>query len=780
MKKKFYAFKILNVSIIEQHFKLIQKVKIIIRGVVQGVGFRPFIYRLAKELNIKGWIINSSQGVFIEAEEVRIILEQFISRIKSDKPKNSFIQSFEHLWLDPEGFTNFEIRESLEEGSKTALVLPDLSTCKDCLEEIFDPSNRRYLYPFTNCTNCGPRFSIIADLPYDRPNTAMSEFEMCDECTAEYTNPLNRRFHAEPIACSNCGPQVSLTDEAGYILFDKHEAVVKAAKVIKDGKILALKGIGGYQLFCDASNPKTVKELRSRKRRSEKPFALMFPDIESILNETEVNEAEKVLLTSVEAPIVLLKRKKQIVSKISDECIFGNPYLGIMLPYSPLHHILLRELCLPVVATSGNISEEPICINEEQAYEKLADIADYFLIHNRKILRHVDDSILRISAGNEVMIRRARGYAPLPLVMKNIESKTILAAGAHLKNTIALNKGSNVFISQHIGDLENSESINAFKNVINDIKTFYDLKPDVAVCDLHPDYISTTYSESLKIPMQKVQHHYAHVLSCIAENELEENVLGVSWDGTGLGTDGTIWGGEFIVPAGLNFKRAGFFRTFRLPGGEAAIHDVWKIGYSLLYEIYGEETDKLDFLMPVNHPETRLIKQMLEKNINSPVTSSCGRLFDGISAIIGIKQHANFEAQAAMDLEFAADDFNTNDYFAFSIDKIETGEFSGSYIFNWEKVIKGIVNDIKAGLPAGLISAKFHNTLAEVIIQMAEKLKFEKVLLTGGCFMNYYLLNSSVRRLQESGFNTYTQQRVPAGDGGISLGQIKYASFLKF
>lgn len=752
---------------------MIQKVKIIIRGVVQGVGFRPFIYRLANELNIKGWIINSSQGVFIEAEEERLILEAFIRRIKSDKPKNSYLQSFEHSWVDPEGFKEFEIRDSLEEGSKTALVLPDISTCSDCLEEIFDPTNRRYLYPFTNCTNCGPRYSIIADLPYDRPNTTMGEFEMCDECLAEYKDPLNRRFHAEPTACPKCGPQVKLTDNSGKLICEKHNAIVSAAKAIKEGKIIALKGIGGFQLLCDAANPMAVKELRRRKRRSQKPFALMFHDIKSVKAETELSESEERLITSVESPIVLLKRKKGIVSIVSDECTFGNPYLGIMLPYSPLHHILMKELGIPVVATSGNISEEPICISEDEAYTKLSDIADYFLIHNRKILRHVDDSILRIAAGNEVMIRRARGYAPLPVVLKKLEGKTILAAGAHLKNTIAVNKGSNVFISQHIGDLENTESINAFKKVINDISSFYELKPEIVVCDAHPDYISSKYSDSLKIPLHKVQHHYAHVLSCMAENDLEENLLGVSWDGTGYGTDGTIWGGEFIIPNGKNFKRAGYFKTFRLPGGEASIHDVWKIGYSLLYEVFGSDTNDLKNISLLKQPEVKIIRQILEKNINSPVTSSCGRLFDGISAIIGINHNADFEAQAAMELEFAADDFDTNDYFAFSIE-----EASDNLVFNWHQIVKSIVTDINEGVAAGLISAKFHNSLAEAIIQIADRLSIEKVILTGGCFMNNYLLNRSVKRLTESGFKAYTHQRVPAGDGGISLGQIKFASYL--
>jgi len=753
---------------------VVQKVKIVIRGVVQGVGFRPFIYRLAKELNVKGWIINSSQGVFIEAEAERKTLEQFLNRIETDRPKNSYIQSFEHTWLDLEGFEEFEIRESLEAGSKTALVLPDISTCNDCLEEIFDPQNRRYLYPFINCTNCGPRFSIIADLPYDRPNTTMGEFLMCEKCRAEYTDPLNRRFHAEPTACPECGPKVTLTDNRENLLFEKHEAVLAAVAAIKKGSIIALKGIGGYQLICDASNPDAVNTLRQRKRRCQKPFALMFPNADTVIAECEVNDPEYRLLTSVEAPIVLLKRKKDVQSKVADECIYGNPYLGIMLPYSPLHHILMKELDIPVVATSGNISEEPICTTEADAYAKLGDIADFFLVHNRKILRHVDDSIVRIAAGKEVMIRRARGYAPLPVVLNGIENTTILAAGAHLKNTIGINKGSNVFISQHIGDLENIESINAFKKVITDLETFYELRPDMVVCDEHPDYISTKFSESLSLPLYKVQHHYAHVLSCMAENELDEDVLGVSWDGTGYGSDGTIWGGEFILPNGISFRRAGYFKTFRLPGAEAAIHDVWKIGFSLLYDVYGKDVFSLKNIPLLQYKDVNNITQILDKKINSPVTSSCGRLFDGISAIIGINQHANFEAQAAMDLEFAADDYKTNEYFTFTID-----ENNDAYVFNWHDVIRTIVTNLAEGVKPGLISAKFHNTLAEVIVQIAGKLKLNKVLLTGGCFMNKLLLERAVQRLEEEGFKVYTQQRVPAGDGGISLGQMRYASYLK-
>ncbi len=751
-----------------------QKVKIVIRGAVQGVGFRPFIYRLAIELGIKGWIINSSQGVFIEAEHDRQTLEKFLHKIDTDKPKNSYIQSFEHTWLDAEGFTDFVIRESREAGSKTALVLPDISICNDCIEEIFDPENRRYLYPFTNCTNCGPRFSIIKDLPYDRCNTTMGEFEMCDECKDEYTDPLNRRFHAEPTACPKCGPQVTLLDAKQTLVSQRNHAINDLVKFIKEGMIIAIKGIGGYQLICDAGNDNSIKELRLRKKRNEKPFALMFPDIESVKFECEVNENEKNILVSVEAPIVLLKKRKNIKSVISNECAKNNPYLGVMLPYSPLHHILLKELSFAIVATSGNISDEPICISEVEAFEKLSSVADYFLTHNRSILRHVDDSIVRYAGNNEMIIRRARGYAPLPLVIKEIENTT-LAVGGHLKNAIALNKGNNIFISQHIGDLENVESINAFKRVINDLENFYELKPERVICDLHPDYASIKYSELLGIPLYKVQHHYAHVLSCMAENELEGDVLGVSWDGTGYGTDGAIWGGEFIIPKGKEFIRKGYFKPFRLPGGEQAIHDVWKTGFSLLYDVYGEKATEQKNIEFLNYKEVNLIRQMLDKNINSPLTSSAGRLFDGVSAIIGLRNTVNFEAQAAMELEFATDDVKINDYFSYSIDE----ENDGTLVFNWHDVIRGIVEDIKNKISVGIISTKFHNSLVELIVQVSHKTGFKKIVLTGGCFLNKYLLERSVYRLNEEGFKVYTHQRVPSGDGGISLGQMKFSTYIK-
>lgn len=747
---------------------MIQRAKITIQGTVQGVGFRPFVYRLAEELDIKGWIENSAQGVFIDVEGSNGQLEKFISRLKSEKPKNSFIQSFKHNYLEPAGFNRFEIKESNQNGVKTALVLPDIATCEDCLEEIFDPANRRYLYPFTNCTNCGPRYSIIKTLPYDRKNTTMSEFEMCPECLAEYTNPLDRRFHAEPTACPNCGPHVELIDNKGKLIISKHDAVKKAVEFIISGKIIALKGIGGYQLLCDARNAEAVELLRKRKHRSEKPFAVLFPDFQSVNRECCVNSIEKSLLNSAESPIVLLKKRRGKNSAVSIETARNNQYLGVMLPYSPLHHILMRELKIPVIATSGNISEEPICIDEESAFEKLGNIADYFLVHNRKILRYVDDSIARVAAGREMIIRRARGYAPMPIHINGI-TQTVLAAGSHLKNTIAVNNNSNVFISQHIGDLENTESISAFKNVINDLEDFYEIKPSQIVCDLHPDYISTRYAKELKNGVEQVQHHYAHVLSCMAENNIEGEVLGVSWDGTGYGTDGTIWGSEFLISKGQNFRRAAYLKPFKLPGGEMAIHQIWRAGFALLYEVFGADAYKY---FCYNKDSQKVIGQMLEKNINSPVTTSMGRLFDGVAAILNIRQQANYEAQGAMELEFAADDLKVEDYFNFILEKGN----NNAIIINWHPIVREIVNALRHKISKTIISAKFHNSLAEMIVSIAQKTRLEKVVLTGGCFQNKYLLEKAILRLKQENFKVYWHQKVPTNDGGISLGQIKYAS----
>ncbi len=490
---------------------MLERIKIVIRGAVQGVGFRPFIYRLATDLNLKGYVLNSSKGVFIEAEGETEILKQFILRIEKEKPPISIIQSLEYSFLDPVGYESFEIKKSEKEEEVSALILPDIAVCDDCLKELFNPNDRRYLYPFINCTNCGPRFTIIEALPYDRPNTSMKNFKMCSQCEAEYTNPLDRRFHAQPIACPQCGPQVQLWNNKGEIISEKQEAINQTCELINSGKIIALKGLGGFHLVVDATDNEAVIQLRKKKHREEKPFALMFPDIEMVKEICEVNEFEERLLKSPESPIVLLKRKNnQEASILSDFVAPDNPYLGIMLPYTPLHHILLKNLKKPIVATSGNLSEEPICIDEFEALNRLNGIADYFLVHNRPILRHCDDSIARIVNGREYIIRRARGYAPLPYLNDIDYNQNIIAVGGHLKNTIALKKGKQVFVSQHIGDLSTIESFNAFKRTIEDFQKLYEVEQAKFVGDLHPDYLSTKFLKEANTEFKLIQHHLAH------------------------------------------------------------------------------------------------------------------------------------------------------------------------------------------------------------------------------------------------------------------------------
>ena len=561
-----------------------------IHGAVQGVGFRPFIHRLATSLNLYGWINNSVQGVTVEIEGDLYQLREFMTRMEREKPPQSFIQSLESTYLDPVGYKSFEIRESSHSGKLTTLVLPDIATCNDCLEEIFDPQNHRYLYPFTNCTNCGPRFSIIEALPYDRHKTTMKMFQMCDKCRAEYEDPTNRRFHAQPNACPECGPHLELWDGAGKGLSSHNQALLDTAKAIREGSIIGVKGLGGFHLMVDATNQEAVQELRKRKRREEKPFALMYPSLNLIKSHCEISPLEERLLISPESPIVLLKEKSGSNEHIAEAVAPGNPYLGIMLPYTPLHHILMTELNSPVVATSGNISDEPICIDEHEAPERLGEIADFFLVHNRPIARHVDDSIVRIVLDREIVMRRARGYAPLPISIKK-KIPSILAVGAHLKNTIALSVENQIFVSQHIGDLETDAAFHAFQNVIQSFEQLYDSKPELVVCDAHPDYLSTQYAQTLNLPIQTVQHHYAHVSACMLENELEPPLLGVSWDGTGYGSDNTVWGGEFFLVSQDHYERIAHFRPFPLPGGELAIKEPRRSATGLLQEMYGDLAD---------------------------------------------------------------------------------------------------------------------------------------------------------------------------------------------
>ncbi len=807
------------------------RLKLAVRGAVQGVGFRPFVFRLATELKLAGWINNSPPGVFIEVEGPRPTLEKFLLRLETEKPPRSFIQSLESSWLDSVGYENFEIRPSETTGGKTSLVMPDIATCPDCLREIFDPANRRHRYPFTNCTNCGPRFSLIESLPYDRANTSMRQFAMCPQCQAEYGDPRNRRFHAQPNACPVCGPRLEFLDRGdtsplsrrGRARALQNEALLAAALALLAGKIVAVKGIGGFQLMVDARPDAAGKRLRECKHREEKPFALMFPSLESVKAVCEVSPLEERLLRSPEAPIVLLRRPRQsqisnFKFQIASGVAPGNPTLGGMLPSNPLHHLLMAELGFPVIATSGNLSDEPICTDEREALERLGDIADAFLVHNRPIVRHVDDSVVRVMLGREMVLRRARGYAPLPIQLRiaecglrnesggsanaksesqNPKSKIVLAVGAHLKNAVALAVGNQVFISQHIGDLETEPANTAFRRVIADFQKLYDVKPEIIAADPHPDYLSTRFADKIgraglppgqdaqqRVPTKVgVQHHIAHVLSCMAENEISPPALGVSWDGTGYGLDGTIWGGEFFQIADNQVERIAHLRPFRLPGGDKAVREPRRAAIGLLYEMFGEEAFEMRYLPPfreLSPIESSALKGMLRRKLNSPQTSSIGRLFDAVASLIGLRQRMRFEGQAAMELEFALDGIEANEAYELPITTREDARPTNSAIrnpqsplvLNWSPMIEAVLSDVQKGVAGGRLSAKFHNALAEDVVAVAKNAGEWRVVLSGGCFQNRYLTERTVRRLQAEGFQPYWHQRVPPNDGGIALGQI--------
>ena len=750
------------------------RVRLRLRGAVQGVGFRPFVYRLATELRLSGWVGNSPQGVILEVEGGKESLDAFLLRVEREKPPQASIQSLESTYLDAVGLTGFSIRESDGRGATTAVVLPDIATCQDCLHEVFDPADRRYLYPFTNCTNCGPRFTIITALPYDRPNTSMARFTMCEACRREYVDPENRRFHAQPNACPLCGPQLTLWDQAGAVLAGRQEALRLAADAIRAGKILALKGLGGFHLLVDARNQDAVLRLRERKHREEKPLALMMPSLESAKAYCQVSDLEKRLLCSPESPIVLLARRPDpAMESIAPEVAPGNPCLGVMLPYTPLHHILLRELGFPLVATSGNLSDEPICTGEAEAVQRLDGVADFFLVHDRPIVRHMDDSVVRILLGRELILRRARGFAPLPVHVAQ-PLPPILAVGAHLKSAVATSVGPEIFVSQHIGDLETTQAFDAFHSVISSLERFYDVHPTAVAADAHPDYRSTAFALRTGLSVIRVQHHYAHVLSCMAENALGGSCLGVAWDGTGYGLDGTVWGGEFLQPTAATFRRVAHLRTFRLPGGEQAIKEPRRAAIGLLYELFGDALFGMDELAPVRafSPRERGILQgMLAKQINAPRTSAAGRLFDAVAAILGLHLGPQFEGQAAMELEWAGAGFETDDAYP-----VRISEEPSTLVLDWEPLIWEILADVREGIPVGEISVKFHNALVEGIVAVAGQIGEERVVLTGGCFQNRYLTECAVARLRVEGFRPYWHQRIPPNDGGIALGQIVAAS----
>jgi hydrogenase maturation protein HypF len=744
------------------------RLRVTIHGAVQGVGFRPFVYRLATDMALHGWVKNSPQGVFIEAEGAKDTLDEFLLRLERERPPISFIQSLEYSVLEPEGYVGFEIRHSDGAGERSAVIMPDIATCPQCREEVFDQRDRRHRYPFTNCTLCGPRFSIVRALPYDRANTTMNSFTMCPRCRREYEDPRDRRFHAQPDACAVCGPRLDLWNENGETLATDDDALTRAATALTRGLVLALKGVGGFQLLVDARNDEAVRRLRERKHREEKPLAVMFPNLESLRRCARVSSLEERLVTSTESPIVLLERLEG--SPLAPSVAPGDPYVGSMLPYTPLHHLLMRELGFPVVATSGNLHDEPIVTDESQVVEGITGIADLFLVHDRPIERHVDDSVVRVQLGREMVMRRARGYTPLPIVVKRA-LPPLLAVGGHLKNTVAVSRETNVILSQHIGDLETAKALFAFRKVIADLLSLYEVQPVAVAHDAHPDYLSTQWAKSAPYPAIAVQHHHAHVAACMAENDLEGEVLGVTWDGVGYGDDGTLWGGEFLLGDPSGYQRVAHVRPFRLPGGETAIKEPRRTALGLLHEIgvdFGALRSTAD-AGALSEGDLRLLSQMLAKGVNSPVTTSAGRLFDVVAALLGIRSVCSFEGQAAMMVEFCAER-GVDDRYDFAL------RGADPLLLDWEPLFRDILRDRDAGVAVGAICARFHNALAEAIVEVAKRIGVPRVALTGGVFQNRYLTERAFRRLESEGFRPFTHQRVPPNDGGIALGQVLVAA----
>lgn len=719
-----------------------QRLRITLRGAVQGVGFRPFVYRLATEMSLAGWVLNSSSGLVVEVEGSPDELQRFEQRIERERPKASVITTRESAWLPLQGFTKFEIHHSESDSAKSVNVLPDLATCDDCRTELFDPANRRFQYPFTNCTNCGPRYTIVVDIPYDRPNTTMREFVLCPACREEYDNPANRRFHAQPNACPVCGPNLDGT-------------IADTAAALLRGEIVALKGIGGFQLLVDARQPVAVARLRQRKHREEKPFALMMPSLDMAREYCEIAPAEQELLESQAAPIVLLKPKNG--TDIAWNVAHCSPYLGVMLPYSPLHHLLMRQCPFPLIATSGNRSDEPIAIANDEAASRLKDIADHFLMHNRPIVRACDDSVVRLTRGRAGILRRARGYAPLGIRVAK-ELPPVLAVGGHLKNTVAIAVGHDVFLSQHIGDLETLEARHAFERAIEDLCRLYSFKPDAVVCDLHPDYASTQWAEKSGLPIIRVQHHHAHVAACAAENSIDGPYLGISWDGTGYGLDGAIWGGEFFRVDANNYDRVAHLRSFGLPGGDAAVREGWRSAASVLFDVLGLDGDIPQLSTGKPRLDDSKVRFMLHHGINVVPTTSVGRLFDAVASITGLAQQNRFEGQAAMLLENEIGALRTEEAYPLS---------SG----DWGPLIAEVLNDQRKGVSVPTISARFHNALVNWILEVATTVGLKQIVLSGGVFQNRYLTERAVVVLESRGYVVHTHQRVPPNDGGIALGQ---------
>jgi hydrogenase maturation protein HypF len=739
------------------------------------------VYNLARRLGIHGFVLNSSAGLIIEAEGDECAVDEFLKSLRNEAPPLARIEEVISSELEALGNEEFEIRESQPAESEFVLVSRDVATCDACLSDVTDPLNRRYAYPFTNCTNCGPRYTIIRDIPYDRPMTTMAGFRMCAECEAEYHDPADRRFHAQPNACPKCGPGLALV-KSGSSLPVRSDAnsvfiMQQVRELLHQGAIVAIKGLGGFQLACDARNNEAVRQLRRRKKRSDKPFAVMARDVAAAERVCLISSAERELLLSPEHPIVVLHRRPG--ADIAPEVAPGNETLGVMLAYTPLHLLLFGgdPGAAPefdaLVMTSGNISEEPIVTSNEEAQCRLAGVADWFLLHNRDIWMRVDDSVARVFDGQPLIVRRSRGYAPLPI---DLGSNTceLLACGAELKNTFCLTKGHYAILSQHMGDLENYETLEFYRETLANLKKLFRVEPQAVAHDLHPLYLSTRLASELPLPTIAVQHHHAHIASCMAENHLRGKVIGVAFDGTGYGTDGQIWGGEFLVADLRTFERRAHFRYVSLPGGDTAVRQIWRPALAWLREAFGAEIPlDLPLFREVPGRELSLVSQMLARGVNTVRTSSCGRLFDAVASLIGLRQQATFEGQAAIELETAIQP-GIEDRYSF---EMEAGE---PELVDFRPAIREIVRDVCNGVSNGMIAAKFHNTIAAVILEVCCRIRagegLDRVCLSGGTFQNVYLLTRTVRLLRSADFEVFTHSAVPPNDGGIALGQAVIAS----
>jgi hydrogenase maturation protein HypF len=754
---------------------MVVRKQIAVSGIVQGVGFRPYVYRLASERRLHGSVRNTSAGVIIEIQGPGEAVNDFMARLPAEAPPLAHITGLNVRDLLCNGDLTFCIVSSGVQEKVRTLISPDVAICADCLRELFDSGDRRFKYPFINCTNCGPRFTIVRAIPYDRPLTSMAAFSMCAACQKEYADPLNRRFHAQPNACWECGPRMELWQAPGAKIVTE-DAIRQAAEYLKQGAVVAIKGLGGFHLAVDATNAGAVERLRERKGRVDKPFAVMAPSLETAEELCQLEETGRAALSLPQRPIVLL-RKKDRCAVPATVAPFSRD-LGLFLPYTPLHYLLLAEgKFSALVMTSGNRSEEPIAIDNAEAMERLRGLADFFLVHDRDILLRCDDSVARISGGRLRQMRRSRGYVPVPVFLAQ-EVPSVLAVGGELKNTICLTKERYAFLSQHVGDLENLQAHSFFEEAIGHLERVLEIQPEVIACDMHPDYFSTRWAlRQSKLPVAAVQHHHAHIASCMAENGLDGRVIGIALDGTGYGTDGCIWGGELLLADYQRFERAGHLEYVPMPGGEAAIREPWRMAVSYLYRHFGRYclSFQVPFLQQIDPVKLKVLLQAMEHSINSPLTSSCGRLFDAVSALAGIRWEVNYEAQAAIELEMAMDAGTSQPGY-----ELEIVEQDGQLIIRTRRLFSELLADLQRSTPAATISVRFHLGLVDALAKSAgilrQRTQLGRVCLSGGSFNNRFLLEQLLTRLQTSGFQAFTHAEVPAGDGGLSLGQALVAA----